>query len=160
VSSYLEFFDREELKQIWQFTKDLRANRARIELGDRFTGNRPQIYNEFYGRLGEAAVAKYLGVEYRFDLNDNRTTRDVAGYEVRTTTRERLGLATYDHDHAAIYISTYVDELNPYEVLIRGWAYLEETRTPERWNDRLPYPAYVTPVRELRHLKTLPEATP
>lgn len=144
--------DNDEVAALRQYSAELRENRARHGYRDKFQGGRDMADKELLGRLGEYAVAAWLGVDYDWSLFDNH--RDVAGYEVRTGAKHWYGLATYKWDRPAIYLLTTCEDMRT--VIIHGWEHLNNTRHADRWRDDLPYPAYMTPQNLLRPLDTLP----
>lgn len=111
---------------------------------------------EFRGRIGEYAVAKYLGVTYEMTLG-YEANRDVAGYEVRTRSRHHYDLLTYDDDKPGIYI--HVTTETGRLVMLHGWAPLDDTQRPERFADWMQRPCYLTRREQLYPMAFLPPAT-
>ena len=145
-----------ELRKVAYYAEKIREYRA--GRSDRFTvEGHDMTANETVGRVGEYAVAKYLGIEYPFHLEGD-IDGDVGGYQVRTRSRHFYDLPTYDWDTAGTYILATWDPWSPHGIVIlHGWAALDETRLSERWAADLPHPCYLTRQKDLHPMSTLPE---
>jgi len=99
---------------------------------------------DLIGALGEAAVASVLDVYWRpGSLGD----RDVARYEVRSTTHERGGLILHESDEDGVaYICAIVR--GP-EVTLAGWLVGGQGKVTRYWRSDLPRPCYLVPQEEL-----------
>jgi hypothetical protein len=145
-----------------------RAERCRVheysEEIRRYRNNRPDLFTiagqdmtrtEYVGRVGEYALAKFLGVEYPFHITGD-LDGDVAGYQVRTRSRHYYELPTYDRDEPGIYVlATFEPDAGNGLVILHGWTDLAATTVPERWATHLPFPCYLTPHRDLHPMTTL-----
>lgn len=146
-----------DLRKVAYYAAKIREYRAGRE--DRFTvDGHDKTSKEVVGRVGEYAVAKYLGVEYPFRIEGD-IDGDVAGYQVRTRSRHFYDLPTYDWDTDGTYIlATWDPRSSDGIVILHGWASLAETRQSQRWAADLPFPCYLTRQKDLNPMSTLPEA--
>lgn len=145
---------RLERCRVWEYVQELRQYR----------GNRPDQFtihgqdmkrSEYVGRIGEYALAKFLGVPYPFHITGDMDG-DVAGYQVRTRSRHYYDLPTYDRDAPGIYVlATFEPDAGNGLVILHGWTDLAATLDPERWATHLPFPCYLTRQRELKPMGTL-----
>ena len=122
-----------DLRKVAYYATKIREYRAGRE--DRFTvDGHDKTSKEVVGRVGEYAVAKYLGVEYPFRIEG-------------------------DIDGDVTYIlATWDPRSSDGIVILHGWASLAETRLSDRWAADLPFPCYLTRQKDLNPMSTLPKA--
>lgn len=135
----------------------MRACQDRRDRRSHVYGARPEDAEmlDIRGAVGEACVAKYLGV---FWLGVGVFGGDDVGeYQVRSTAFSRgdLRLHPKDHDDRP-YISVYVCEGVG---IIHGWLYGREGKQERYWRDPTGKnrPAFFVPADELRSMEELPK---
>lgn len=102
------------------------------------------------GALGEFAACKALNKHWMNAFIKGSFKRpDVAGFEVKTTTRKSkellIGKSTPSN---AKILSLFLKSDSVFEV--RGWQYARECMKVEYWNEKMPLPCYAYPDRLLR----------
>jgi hypothetical protein len=93
------------------------------------------------GTIGEYVYCAWAGIDFREHATTHSTGR----------------LLTHDYDKPAPYVLVTLNKVNNDCIIgtLRGWQWLHECNTPDRWDDTLPYPAYATPQSVLHPMHTL-----
>jgi hypothetical protein len=124
--------------------------------------HRPGVTNDNAmrkGTIGEFAYCVWAGIDFREHqwLPRPWEDDDINGIQIRTSGREFGQLLTHDYDPPGAYVLVTLDKQHNDLVVatLRGWQWLHECNRPERWNTRLPYPAYATSQSALHPMSTL-----
>jgi hypothetical protein len=110
------------------------------------------------GAIGEAAVAKYLGVWWLGNVG-RIGGRDVAHIEVRSTSHPSGALILHDQDPDDVaFVLVRGDR---YEYELPGWLLARDGKRREWWRDpQAGRPAYFVPAEHLHPMRELPHAHP
>jgi hypothetical protein len=148
----VELTPRETATAVDVARRRLEENRALGRRKRRGGGGGPGEHSQ--GALGEAAVAKYMGLwnEWLRTAVGNIHARDVGKFDVRTTS-PRLSLILHEDDQPDTpYILVY-DRRPVFELV--GWNYPRTVRRPEFWQTRTGRPCYFVPPKALRDVDEL-----
>jgi len=112
------------------------------------------------GTIGEYVYCAWAGIDFREHEFDSRLPSeddDINGVQIRATTHATGRLLTHDYDKPAPYVLVTLNKVNDDCIIgtLRGWQWLHECNTTDRWDDRLPYPAYATSQSLLHPMHTL-----
>lgn len=135
-------------------------NRQSREQGHK---HRPGVFGDNcmrQGVMGEYTYCVWAGIDFReheFLTGLPSEDDDINGVQIRTTTHATGRLLTHQYDKPAPYVLVTLNKVHHGLIVgtLRGWQWLHECNTPDRWDDKLPYPAYATPQSALHPMGTL-----
>jgi len=112
------------------------------------------------GTMGEYVYCVWAGIDFReHEFNPHLPSEDddINGVQIRATTCPTGRLLTHPYDKQAPYVLVTLDKMNQDLVVgtLRGWQWLHECNTRDRWDTTLPHPAYATPQSALHPMHTL-----
>lgn len=132
----------------------LRFTARRKTSSVRAYGQAANLNDEILGVASEMAVAKALNVFYT--ASPGRPDRDdVAGLQVRCTTRQNGSLIVHPADPDELVCVLVLADLDRLSFTVAGWMRTAEAKRQEWWRTDTGRPAYFVPQHELRSAATL-----
>lgn len=112
------------------------------------------------GVMSEYAYCVWAGIKFRDHEQHHGPPcqdDDINGVQIRSTTWATGQLLTYKNDKPGQYVLVTLNKLHDDLVIatLRGWQWLHECNTPERWSEKWRRPAYATPQSALHPMSTL-----